>query len=146
MPRYRTSLSLLELDRVIAGDRPTIDLFPFLLRHRGNRRQDKFTLYGGLGHRMRGTLEQDPQGTIVSLRPIRMPIFIMASLLGLLIVYFMLFSDDLTINGEPATPQSRWLTLPIFLLIPGSFLGFHLLLTRCWMTKLERDMKLDRLP
>ena len=71
-------------------------------------------------------------------------LFIVVGVLCLVVAYFMLFLEDLSINGEPATTLTRLIHLPIALLLPAGLLGFHLLILKGWLAKLERDMKLER--
>ena len=145
MPRYHTSIPEGELDRIIAGDRPTIDMLPFLLRHQGKRQLDSFILRC-LGMTIRGTIEQRTNVTVIELRPQRTLLSIVVGVLSLFVMYTVLFLEELSINGEPATLRTRLLFLPVALLIPAGMLGFQLLMLRGWIAKLERDMKLQRLP
>jgi hypothetical protein len=94
---------------------------------------------------IRGTIEQRTNVTVIELRPQRTLLFIVVGVLSLFVMYTVLFLEELSINGEPATLLTRLLFLPLALLIPAGLLGFHLLMLRGWIGKLERDMKLESL-
>ena len=129
MASYRTSIPQEELDRIIAGDRPTIDMLPFLLRHQGKRQVDGFILRC-LGMTIRGTIEQRTNETVIELRPQHTLLFIVVGVLSLFVLYTVLFLEELSINGEPATLLTRLLFLPITLLLPGGLLAIQLMLLR----------------
>lgn len=95
---------------------------------------------------IRGTIEQRTNVTVIELRPQRTLLSIVVGVLSLFVMYTVLFLEELSINGEPATLRTRLLFLPVALLIPAGMLGFQLLMLRGWIAKLERDMKLQRLP
>ena len=62
----------------------------------------------------------------------------MVGVLSLFLLYTLLFLEELSINGEPATLLIRLLFLPITLLLPGGLLAIHLMSLRGWIAKRER--------
>jgi len=144
MPRYYTSLSQAELDRVIEGDRPIIDLLPFAFRHKGEREQDQFVLRRP-GMSIRGNIERHVDGFIIVLKPRTGWLYFLGAVIALVILYMGLFAENLTINGTPATDQTRILFLPVMLLLPLTIVGMNRLVFKLWMAKIERTMKLERL-
>ena len=143
MRRYRTSISIKDLDRIIAGDRPTIDLFPFLLRHRGKRTHERFKMHSIVGS-ISGTIEPYSSGTVVELRPQRTLLFIVVGMFSIAFTYILLFQETLSINDEPATRWTRSYHLLLVLLIPAAIWGWHQVGLSRWIAKLEQDMNLER--
>lgn len=143
MALYRTQLDIHQLDTVITGDLPWLDLKPFSFRYNGERKGERFVLRRG-GMVIRGTLQTQGDILYVTLRPRYTLILVLCALVGASLVSILLFAEPLKINGEDATIAMRLIHLPLALLFPTAiFAAFHFQM-KFWTVRVLRSMKLER--